>query len=102
MLRINESSVVDLKKVRTQKNTILNKLNALESHTASIKQAREERLEAESRAEKFRVERNVLKKKLDQVLRRFGMNTFRLVCINACSIYTTGRQEFCGTQRQVQ
>ena len=73
VLCINQSSAIAVKKLCVQKNTILNKLNAFESHTASIKQARDERLEAESRAaEADRVvkemceELNTVKCELDQ------------------------------------
>ena len=60
-----------LDEMRLQNKTLRSKLDSQEPHSASIRQFREERLEADTRAENLRLQLKATDRKLQQALRRY-------------------------------
>ena len=70
-VRSTELATQKLQTMHSQKNKISARMNVLETHSTSIRQLRQERLEADTRAENLCVQLKAADRKLQQALRRY-------------------------------
>ena len=70
-VRSTELATQQLQAMHVQKNKISARMNALETHSTSIPQLRQERLETDTRAENLRLQLKATDRKLQQALRRY-------------------------------
>ena len=81
LLQAKESTIQELNEEALHKQALQRTVDAFASHSASLKQMRQERLDAETAAEQYRLQYKSTNTKLQQALRRFLLCMFVCVCV---------------------